>query len=118
MGMKKLVRAVADESVAAKAVERIFAKMLGVPYEVVRKYDQMVWDEWETGGSFWEATNDQEAPESMLVIRHLYSATWRRLHAMGLGDTRMARKALRVSQYWGRKYLEATRETRFQDLSH
>lgn len=111
MGMKKFVRAVADESFAAKAVERVSAKVAGIPYEVVRKYDQMVWDEWEEGGSFWEAANDKERPEGMLVIRHFYSAIYRRLHKLGLGDTRIARNALFLAQYWGRAYLHATRES-------
>lgn len=110
MRIKKMVRGVC-ESKAGLAYEKLLTKVWGIPYEVARNYDQMIWDEWEmTEGLALKAffPNTSSTPEAMLLARHMYAAMYRRLHKMGLERTFIGKRVREAAAYWGRAYLRAT----------
>jgi hypothetical protein len=123
MGMKKLVLKFVITLNDSKPVV-LAARMAGVPDQVFKAFNQSVFDELELSNAsvlevLWpnRVVNMVIAePEGLLVARYVCSTMYRRLHRIGLEDK--AQRWLTAAQYYGRAYLEATRETRFQDLSH
>jgi hypothetical protein len=100
------------------------ARMAGIPDHVLEAFNQAVFDELDYREAgvleiLWPSQIVDEIakqPEGLLVARYISSTMYRRLHRIGF--EKQAQNWLTAAQHFGRKYLEATKETRFQDLKH
>lgn len=96
----------------------VFANLFGITDSVMRNYVQAVRDHVELEGlgliEAWKATNRE--PEGLLWMRQFHSKMYTRLHRIGL--EKAAQENLFAAQHYGRAYLEATKETRYQDTLH
>lgn len=117
MGMKKFVlnavRALNDSRPVL-----LGGRIAGVPEHVLRNFNQAVFDELElTDAGVLELLWPSRAvsmviaePEGLLVARYICSTMYNRLHMMGL--EKRGQKWLYRAQFYGRQYLDATRESR------
>lgn len=116
MGMNKMVlKFVRNLNDSKPAL--LGGRLAGIPEHVLRNFNQAVFDELELSNAgtlevLWSnrvVNMVIQEPEGLLVARHLCSTMYNRLHHLGL--EKQAQKWLYRSQFYGRAYLDATRES-------